>query len=57
MYVCILLHNMIIEDEGRTICEYDENAPNENSVPVSVEQQDLNRFSLRNKYTHQNLQA
>ncbi|KAM0037786.1 putative harbinger transposase-derived protein [Helianthus debilis subsp. tardiflorus] len=33
MYACILLHNMIIEDEGRAICDYDENASNGNSVP------------------------
>ena len=57
MYACILLHNMVIEDEGRAICEYDENASNGNTVPVSLEQQDLNEFSLRNEYTHHNLQA
>ncbi|MFS7994746.1 hypothetical protein Hanom_Chr12g01109701 [Helianthus anomalus] len=57
MYACIILHNMIIDDEGRAICEYDENASNGNFVPVSLEQQDLNMFSLRNEYTHHNLQA
>ncbi|XP_022041250.1 uncharacterized protein LOC110943826 [Helianthus annuus] len=36
MYACIILHNMVIEDEGTTICEYDENASNGNSVPVSL---------------------
>ncbi|CAH1444230.1 unnamed protein product [Lactuca virosa] len=25
MYTCIILHNMILEDEGNTICEYNEN--------------------------------
>ncbi|KAJ0485260.1 putative harbinger transposase-derived protein [Helianthus annuus] len=57
IYACIILHNMIIEDEGRAICDYDENASAGNSVPVSEEQQDLNTFALRNEYTHHNLQA
>ncbi|XP_021984897.1 uncharacterized protein LOC110880744 [Helianthus annuus] len=58
MYACILLHNMILEeDEGHAICEYDENAVEENNVPVSGEQQDLNRFSLHNDFTHVNLQS
>ncbi|CAH1446713.1 unnamed protein product [Lactuca virosa] len=25
MYTCIILHNMILEDEGNVICEYNEN--------------------------------
>ncbi|KAJ0777748.1 putative harbinger transposase-derived protein [Helianthus annuus] len=56
MYACILLHNMIIEDEGRAICEYDENASWGNTVPVDPQQQDLNSFSLTNDFTHANLQ-
>ncbi|XP_022041674.1 uncharacterized protein LOC110944321 [Helianthus annuus] len=56
MYACILLHNMIIEDEGRAICEYDENASYGNTVPVDPPQQDLNSFSLTNDFTHANLQ-
>ncbi|XP_022040177.1 putative nuclease HARBI1 [Helianthus annuus] len=56
MYACILLHNMIIEDEGRAICEYDENASIGNTVPVDPAQQDLNSFSLTNDFTHANLQ-
>jgi hypothetical protein len=57
MYACILLHNMILEDEGATIRAYDENAPPENTVPVNPHQQDLNEFSLHNEYTHRNLQT
>ncbi|XP_035845555.1 protein NRT1/ PTR FAMILY 1.2-like [Helianthus annuus] len=49
MYAFILLHNMIIEDEGRAICDYDENASNGNSVLVSLEQQDINGLSLPNE--------
>ncbi|XP_022032538.1 uncharacterized protein LOC110933634 [Helianthus annuus] len=56
MYACILLHNMIIEDESRAICEYDENASIGNIVPVDPPQQDLNSFSLTNDFTHANLQ-
>ncbi|XP_022024868.1 putative nuclease HARBI1 [Helianthus annuus] len=56
MYACILLHNMIIEDEGRAICEYDENASYGNTVPVDPPQQDLNSLSLTNDFTHANLQ-
>ncbi|XP_022032320.1 uncharacterized protein LOC110933403 [Helianthus annuus] len=55
MYVCLLLHNMIIEDECRAICEYDENASYRNTVPVDPTQQDLNSFALTNDYTHANL--
>ena len=25
MYTCIILHNMVLEDKGNAICEYDEN--------------------------------
>ncbi|XP_022040385.1 uncharacterized protein LOC110942934 [Helianthus annuus] len=57
MYACILLHNMILEDEGHAICEYDENAVEQNNISVSGEQQDLNRFSLHNDFTHANLQS
>ncbi|MFS7989620.1 hypothetical protein Hanom_Chr11g01049051 [Helianthus anomalus] len=56
MYACILLHNMIIADEGRAIFEYDENAFIENTVPVDPTQHDLNSFSLTNDFTHANLQ-
>ncbi|XP_022000209.1 uncharacterized protein LOC110897784 [Helianthus annuus] len=55
MYACLLLHNMIIEDEGRAICEYDENASYGNTVLVEPTQQDLNSFALTNDYTHANL--
>ncbi|XP_022013836.2 uncharacterized protein LOC110913302 [Helianthus annuus] len=43
-------------DEGRAICEYDENASYGNTVPVDPPQQDLNSFSLTNDFTHANLQ-
>ncbi|XP_021975490.1 uncharacterized protein LOC110870616 [Helianthus annuus] len=43
-------------DEGRAICEYDENTSYGNTVPVDPPQQDLNSFSLTNDFTHANLQ-
>ncbi|XP_035845092.1 uncharacterized protein LOC110931239 [Helianthus annuus] len=43
-------------DEGRAICEYDENASYGNTVPVDPTQQDLNSFALTNDFTHANLQ-
>ncbi|XP_022003909.1 putative nuclease HARBI1 [Helianthus annuus] len=57
MYACILLHNMIIEDEGRAICEYNENASIGNTVPVDPAQQNLNSFSLTNDFKHANHQS
>ena len=57
MYACILLHNMIIEDEGRAICEFDENAVEENTIPDDEAQQELNDFALRNEHIHHLLQA
>ncbi|XP_021994275.1 uncharacterized protein LOC110890916 [Helianthus annuus] len=56
MYACILPHNMIIEEEGWAICEYDENASYGNTVPVDPPQQEVNSFSLTNDFTHANLQ-
>ncbi|XP_022014231.1 uncharacterized protein LOC110913716 [Helianthus annuus] len=43
-------------DEGRAICEYDENASWGNTIPVDPPQQDLNSFSLTHDFTHANLQ-
>ncbi|KAL7590059.1 hypothetical protein Lser_V15G39712 [Lactuca serriola] len=50
MYACIILHNMILEDEGRAICRYNENEvlPNVEGVVVDedsdmfVESEDSN---------------
>lgn len=40
MYVCIILHNMILEDEGIARCQYDENEvlPNIEGVVVGTQE-------------------
>jgi len=37
MLTCIILHNMILEDEGHAICQFDENeiVPNPPLLPVA----------------------
>ncbi|XP_022004413.1 uncharacterized protein LOC110901972 [Helianthus annuus] len=44
-------------DEGRAICEYNENTSIGNTVPVDPAQQDLNSFSLTNDFTYANHQT
>nr|KAJ0227409.1 hypothetical protein LSAT_V11C100019350 [Lactuca sativa] len=36
MYTCLILHNMIIEDEGRTICEFDEEETIPETQPIEI---------------------
>ena len=44
MYACIILHNMILEDEGRAICRYNENEvlPNVEGVVVGTQEYRVN---------------
>ena len=58
MYVCLIIHNMIIEHEGRAIFRFNENADqvdDEDEVEVSEEQFDANVREVRNRDTHHNL--
>ncbi|KAD4179481.1 hypothetical protein E3N88_28072 [Mikania micrantha] len=59
LYACVILHNMIIEDNGRAICEfYEEVDPNLlEHVEINEEEKQANRRMLRNKDTHANLKA
>lgn len=57
MYACILLHNMILEDEGRAICECDPNDVDDDVEPVDATQQESNRWALHNLDTHLHLRA
>ena len=57
MYACIILHNMIIEDTGRNICEYveDEDPDHVENVEITNEQRLENRQIVRSGDIHLNL--
>ncbi|KAJ0566518.1 putative harbinger transposase-derived protein [Helianthus annuus] len=55
MYACLILHNLIIEYDGKTICEYDPNDIHGNVEPVEEQQQQSNLWMLRNEHMHGNL--
>ena len=59
MYACIILHNMILEDEGRVICRYNENEvlPNVEGVVVGTQEYRVNRREVHNRDIHQTLRA
>ncbi|CAI9282155.1 unnamed protein product [Lactuca saligna] len=59
MYACIILHNMILEDEGRAICRYNENEvlPNIEGVAVGTQEYWVNRREVHNRDFHQALRA
>ncbi|KAD5802394.1 hypothetical protein E3N88_13754 [Mikania micrantha] len=59
LYACVILHNMIIKDNSRPICEfYEEDDPNlVKHVEISDEEKQANRQVLRYKDTHANLKA
>ncbi|XP_023752086.2 uncharacterized protein LOC111900429 [Lactuca sativa] len=59
MYACIILHNMILEDEGRAICRYNENEvlPNVEGVAVGTQEYRVNRRKVHNRDLHQALRA
>ncbi|KAI3741293.1 hypothetical protein L1987_58965 [Smallanthus sonchifolius] len=57
MYTCIILHNMIIEDDGRAICEFNEEEfeATLGLEEVSEAQQSVNEQYKRNREIHNNL--
>ncbi|KAL8228820.1 hypothetical protein R6Q57_013720 [Mikania cordata] len=58
--ICMcVLHNMIIEHNGRAICEfYEEDDPNLlEHVEIDDEEKQVNRRMLRNEDTYANLKA
>ncbi|KAL7583944.1 hypothetical protein Lser_V15G42967 [Lactuca serriola] len=59
MYACIILHNMILEDEGRTICRYNENEvlPNVEGVAVGTQEYRVNIREVHKRDLHQALRA
>ena len=60
MYTCIILHNIILEDEGKEICTYIES---ENANPIVPPIQPGSpqalaiRAALRNREIHHNLRS
>ncbi|XP_023769787.2 uncharacterized protein LOC111918343 [Lactuca sativa] len=59
MYACIILHNKILEDEGRAICRYNENEvlPNVEGVAVGTQEYRVNRREVHNCDIHQALRV
>ena len=56
MYTCIILHNMILEDEGSTICGGDYE-PYEIETQISEEQRATNVREVRNSEKHHALRS
>ena len=56
MYTCIILHNMILEDEGRAVVTYyDDDDPQPGNV--TDEDKAANEFLIKSRDIHQNLRA
>ena len=56
MYTCIILHNMILEDEGNAICGGDYE-PYEIETQISEEERAANVREVRNSEKHHVLRA
>ena len=57
MYACLILHNMILEDEGRAICEYFGEETQQSQEDITDEERNANNFEIKNSQTHHNLRA
>ena len=59
MYACVILHNMILEDEGRAVYDFDENDITSADIEtnISEEQRAANVREIKNQETHYLLQG
>ncbi|XP_021985391.1 uncharacterized protein LOC110881442 [Helianthus annuus] len=57
MYACIILHNMILEDEGRAVVEYYPDDPEPNNEDISNEERALNKNLIQSRQISSNLRA
>ena len=59
MYACIILHNMILEDENHVICSVDENdfVVDDIKTQITEEQHVTNVREVKNRGTHNNLRS
>ena len=58
MYACIILHNMILEDEGRAVVTYyDDDDPQPDNVTVTDEDKSTNEFLIKSRDIHHNLRS
>ncbi|XP_035838825.1 uncharacterized protein LOC110906572 [Helianthus annuus] len=56
-YVCIILHNMILEDEWRAIVEYYGEEPESNHEDMSDEERTQNQYRIESRQISSNLRA
>ncbi|XP_022000178.1 uncharacterized protein LOC110897728 [Helianthus annuus] len=57
MYVCIILHDMILEDEGRAIVEYYGDEPGTNNEDISDEKRTQNQYLIESRQINSNIRA
>ncbi|KAJ0837644.1 putative harbinger transposase-derived protein [Helianthus annuus] len=57
MYMCIILHNMSLEDEGRAIVEYYGEEPESNNEDINDEERTQNQYLIESRQINSNLRA
>jgi hypothetical protein len=57
MYACIIMHNMILEDEGRAICPDHSPDDIEQFTPATMDERVKNHGIMRSQELHNNLKA
>ncbi|MFS7910364.1 hypothetical protein Hanom_Chr02g00105461 [Helianthus anomalus] len=57
LYACVILHNMILKDEGRAICEDYEEENQSNTLEISDKEKEANSNEMYDNITHHNFQT